>query len=33
MNLVFALLFYAATVILVAGLAYRIYEYAAFRRR
>ena len=28
MNLVFALLFYAATVILVAGLAFRIYEYA-----
>lgn len=27
MNLVFALLFYAATVILVGGLAYRIYEY------
>jgi nitrate reductase gamma subunit len=28
MNLVFAVLFYAATVILVGGLAYRIYEYA-----
>jgi len=28
MNLLFAVLFYAATVILVGGIAYRVYEYA-----